>query len=125
MLVPLILALTHRTGIEHLVAVFLGLTLLALGIAAIGLVCSSFTTSQIIAAAATVAFAYVLYDFGWTHAFVSEEVAGFLDAISLRTHFRSFAEGMIFLDDVAYFAGLTALSFSLCRAAQDLQRVFG
>ena len=112
-------------GMQHLLAVFLGLTLLAIGISSIGLVCSSFTTSQIIAAAATVAIAYVLYDFGWTHAFVSEEVAGFLDAISLRTHFRSFAEGMIFLDDIAYFAGLTAIAFSLCRAAQDLRRVSG
>jgi len=112
-------------GAQHLVAVFFGLTLLAMGIAAIGLTCSSFTTSQIIAAAATVAIAYVLYDFGWTHAFVSEEVARFLDAISLRTHFRSFAEGMVFLDDIAYFAGLTAISFGLCRAAQDLRRVSG
>jgi ABC-2 type transport system permease protein len=112
-------------GIQHLVAVFLGLTLLAIGIAAIGLACSSFTTSQIIAAAATVAISYVLYDFGWAHAFVSEEFAGFLDAISLRTHFRSFAEGMIFLDDVFYFAGVTAIAFSLCHAAQNLRRVTG
>ena len=112
-------------GMQHLVAVFMGLTLLALGIASIGLVCSSFTTSQIIAAAATVAIAYVLYDFGWTHAFVSEEVAAVLDAISLRVHFRSFAEGMIFLDDIAYFAGLIVLCFACCRAAQDLRRVSG
>ena len=112
-------------GIQHLVAVFLGLTLLATGIAAIGLTCSSFTTSQIIAAAATVAISYVLYDFGWAHAFVSEEFAGFLDAISLRTHFRSFAEGMIFLDDIVYFAGVTAIAFSLCHTAQNLRRVTG
>ena len=112
-------------GLQHLIAVFLGLTLLAMGIAAIGLVCSSFTTSQIIAAAATVAIAFVLYDFGWTNAFVSEDVAVFLDAIALRTHFRTFAEGMIFFDDIAYFAGLIAIAFSLCRAAQVLRRVSG
>ena len=59
-------------GLQHLAAVFLGLSLLAIAIASIGLVCSAFASSQVVAAAATAAIAYVLYDFGWTHAFVSE-----------------------------------------------------
>ena len=37
-------------GFQHLLAVFLGLVLLAVGIASIGLACSAFTSSQIIAA---------------------------------------------------------------------------
>ena len=51
--------------------------------------------------------------------------AALLDAISLRSHFRSFAEGMIFFDDVAYFVGLIAVAFAVSRAAQDLRRVSG
>ena len=112
-------------GAQHLVAVFLGLTLLAIGIASIGLACSAFTTSQIVAAAAAVALAFLFYDFGWTHAFVSEDFAAFLDAISLRPHFRNFAEGLVFVSDIGFFAVLAVVAFVLCRFALNLRRVAG
>jgi ABC-2 type transport system permease protein len=110
-------------GFQHLLAVFLGLVLLAVGIAAIGLVCSAFTSSQIIAAAATVALTFVLYDFGWTHAFVSEGVAGFLDAISLHQRFGHFSEGVVYLADVVYFVGLVAVAGAVVRLSFELRRV--
>ena len=110
-------------GSEHLAAVFLGLVSLAIGIAAIGLACSSYTSSQIIAAASTVAVAFVLYDFGWTQPFVSESVANFLDAIALRPHFTRFAEGIISLGDVAYFAALAAVAWAVARLGLELPRV--
>jgi ABC-2 type transport system permease protein len=112
-------------GPWHLAAVFVGLTLLASGIASIGLACSAFTTSQIVAAAASVALAFGLYDFGWTHAFVTEEFAAFLDAISLRPHFRRFAEGLVFASDITFFIAMAAISFVVCRLAFDLRRVGG
>ena len=52
-------------GAEHLAAVFLGLTLHGIGVASIGLVCSAFTSSQLVAAVAGWAVAFVLWDFGW------------------------------------------------------------
>ncbi|MED5261992.1 MAG: ABC transporter permease [Myxococcota bacterium] len=112
-------------GAQHLFAVFLGLTLLAIGIASIGLACSAFTTSQIVAAAAAVALAFLFYDFGWTHAFVSEDFAAFLDAISLRPHFRRFAEGLVFVSDIAFFGVMAVMAFVLCRFALNLRRVAG
>lgn len=112
-------------GAEHLAAVFLGLTCLAIGIAAIGLTCSAFTSSQILAAAATVALAFLLYDFGWTHAFVSEPIALFLDRIALRPHFVRFAEGIVAAGDIVYFAASTALSASLARLSLVMRRVTG
>ncbi|MBW2420602.1 MAG: ABC transporter permease [Deltaproteobacteria bacterium] len=110
-------------GLQHLLAVFLGLVLLAVGIASIGLVCSAFTSSQIIAAAATVALTFLFYDFGWTHAFVSEGVARFLDAISLHQRFGHFSEGVVYLADVAYFAGLVAVAAAVVRLSLELRRV--
>lgn len=112
-------------GIQHLVAVFLGLTLLGVGIASIGLACSAFTHSQIIAAAATVAITFVLYDFGWTHSFVSEGVAGVLDRIALHPHFGRFSEGVIYLDDIAYFVGLAFACGAIARLSFDLRKVGG
>ncbi len=112
-------------GIQHLAAVFLGLLLLALGIASIGLVCSAFTRSQVIAAAATVAVAFLFYDFGWTHAFVSEGMARFLEVISLHPHFGRFSEGLVYLDDIAYFAALAVIAAAVARLSIDLRRVTG
>lgn len=109
-------------GLQHLLAVFLGLALLALAIASLGLVCSAFTSSQIIAGAATVALTFIFYDFGWTHAFVSEGLAGFLDAISLHERYGHFAEGVVALDDVVYFLGIAVVAGALARLSIELRR---
>ena len=112
-------------GAEHLAAVFLGLLGLAIGIAAIGLACSAFTSSQILAAAATVALTFGLYDFGWSHGIVSERVAIALDGIALRPHFVRFAEGIVALSDALYFVGCVALAAALARFSLELRRVTG
>ena len=110
-------------GLYHLISVFLGLSLLAIGIASIGLVCSAMTSSQVVAAAATVAVSFFFYDFGWTHAFVSEPVAIFLDALSMHLRFSHFAEGLIRLPDLVYFFGVAAVSFAITRLVFELRRV--
>jgi len=110
-------------GLQHLFAVFLGLVLLGIGIASIGLVCSAFTSSQIIAAASTIAFSYLFYDFGWTNSFVSEPVANFLDQISLHPHFGRFSEGVVALDDIAYFFALAAIAAAIVRLSLESRRV--
>jgi ABC-2 type transport system permease protein len=56
-------------GIEHLAAVFTGLLLLGTGIASLGLVCSAFTSSQLVAAVSGWAAAFVFWDFGWSYSF--------------------------------------------------------
>lgn len=110
-------------GMQHLLAVFIGLVLLGCGIASIGLVCSAMTRSQVIAAAATVAVAYLLYDFGWSYAFVSPETAGLLDEVSLHLHFARFSEGIVALADIAYFAALAVVAGAVVRTSLGLRRV--
>jgi len=110
-------------GMQHLFAVYLGLILLGFGIAAVGLVCSALTSSQMIAAASTVAVAYLLYDFGWTHAFVSEDVAHVLDAISFHPHFGRFSEGLVAVSDILYFLAAGVVAGALVRTALELRRV--
>jgi ABC-2 type transport system permease protein len=109
-------------GMKHLASVFMGLSLLAIGIASIGLVCSAYTSSQIVAAASTVALTFIFYDFGWTHAFVSESVAHALDAISLHQRFAQMAEGFVLLSDLVYFAALALISAVLTRLSFELRR---
>ncbi len=112
-------------GLAHLLSVFIGLTLLGVGIASIGLVCSALTRSQVLAAASTVGLGYLFYDFGWAHAFLGPASAGFFDALALHGHFARFSEGVVNLADFAYFAALAVIAAGLVRAALDWRRLSG
>ena len=58
-------------GLWHLTSVFVGLTLHAIALASIGLVCSAFASTQLVAAVSAWAVAFVFWDFAWIHPFVS------------------------------------------------------
>ena len=73
------------------------------------------------AAAATVAITFGLYDFGWLHGVVGEHTAIALDAIGLRPHFTRFAEGMVALSDLLYFAGCVAVAGMLAVFSLNLR----
>jgi len=110
-------------GIQHLAAVFLGLTLHGIAIASIGLACSAFTRSQLVAAVSGWALAFVLWDFGWAHAFVSEQTAAVLDSLALHQRYGSFAEGVVSLANITYFAGVALVGMAVARFSFDLRRV--
>ena len=110
-------------GAEHLAAVFLGLCLHGVGLASIGLACSAFARSQLVAALSAWAAAFVLWDFSWMFSFVSEDAARRLDAIALHPRFGSFAEGIVALDHTVYFAGLVLVGMAVARFSFDLRRV--
>ena len=109
-------------GVQHLLAVFLGLSLLALAFASIGLLCSSLTGSQLVAASSAAAICFVFYDLGWLHPFVSETIGGILDAMSLHLRFGRFAEGIIYSADLAYFAALACTCAAATRIALEMRR---
>jgi len=110
-------------GVQHLLSVYLGLTLHGLALASIGLVCSAFTSSQLVAAASGWAVAFLLWDFGWTHSFVGETTARFLDALSLHLRYGKFAEGIVSLADLVYFVSLALVALAVARLSFDLRRV--
>jgi ABC-2 type transport system permease protein len=112
-------------GTQHLAAVFLGLLLLGTGIASIGLVCSAFTSNQLVAAISGWAVAFVLWDFSWASAFVSEGTAAVLDELALHGRYGSFSEGIVSLGDVAYFFSLAVVAMAVARFSFDLRRVSG
>jgi ABC-2 type transport system permease protein len=110
-------------GMQHLLSVFIGLVLLGVGIASIGLACSALTRSHVIAAATTIALTYLLYDFGWTYGFVAENVAGILEVVALHPHFARFSEGLVSLADIVYFLVLGVVAAAIVRASLALRRV--
>ena len=110
-------------GAMHLFVVFVGLTLLAIGLASIGLVCSAFTSSQLLAAVLGWAMAFLLWDFGWVQPLISEGASNVLEAISLHPRYGSFSEGIVSLGNAAYFASLVIVAFGMVRFSFDLRRV--
>jgi ABC-2 type transport system permease protein len=122
---PASAVLSGGLGLQHLMGVYLGLVMLGIGIASVGLACSAFTGSQIIAAVSTVGLTFILYDFDWTFEFVSEGLATVLDAVSMHPHFGRFSEGLIGLDSLSYFVALAVVSAALARFSLELRRVTG
>ncbi len=120
---PAAAVLRAGLGAQHLLAVYVGLLVLGYGLAGIGLACSAFTTSQLVAAVSAYAVAFALYDLGWLYPFVGEGVAETLSRLSLQPRFSGFAEGLLSLADGVYFAGLVAVCFVLSRLSLDVVRV--
>lgn len=114
-------------GAEHLAAIFVGLTLHGIALASLGLACSAWTGSQLVAAAAGWALGFVVWDFEWVKSFrfVGQEASGFLDAISLHLRYGSFAEGIVDLAHVVYFAALAASTAALAHLSFLWRRAGG
>jgi ABC-2 type transport system permease protein len=110
-------------GAEHLAAVFVGLLALGFGVASLGLVCSAFTSNQLVAAVTGWALAFVLWDFSWANAFLSEGVALFLEQLAMQPRYGAFAEGIVGLENLAYFLALALVGMAVARFSFDLQRV--
>jgi hypothetical protein len=114
-----------RVGAEQLLSVFLGLTLHALAVASIGLACSAWTSSQLVAAVAGFAASFVLWDFAWASSFVGEGTNAVLDALSLHPRYGAFAEGVVTLANLAYFVGVGLVCWAVARLSFDWRRVAG
>ena len=110
-------------GLPHLLAVYTGLFGLGIALASIGLVCSAFTGSQLLAAISAYAVAFVLYDFRWTTQFLPETLAAAIDPLSMLPRFGAFAEGLLRAQDLVYFAGYVVVALAVARLAWDQQRV--
>ncbi|HKC49407.1 MAG TPA: hypothetical protein VKF60_01345, partial [Myxococcota bacterium] len=119
---PAVVVLRGGLGFEHLVALYSGQIFYGCAVASLGLACSSFTSSQIVAAVLGYAIPFVLLDFAWLSNTVSEQVAAVLREGALLSHYGSFARGVIELRNVVYFAGIAAFGWLASLASLELSR---
>ena len=119
---PAVVVLRAGLGFEHLVALYVGQLCYGCAVASIGLACSSFTSSQIVAAALGYAIPFVLLDFAWLSNSVSEAVASALREVALLSHYGSFPRGVIELRHVIYFASIAGLGWLASVASLELSR---
>lgn len=84
---------------------FFGLWLLGSAFAAAGIWCSAFTSSQVVAAAASFGLLVLAWLITWNEAAASEAWVRTLRELSLFDRFEFFARGVVRLSDLAFFAG--------------------
>jgi ABC-2 type transport system permease protein len=98
----------------------LGLMLLCAALTAVGVVASSLTASQPVAAIGGI-FAVLLLWFAHTGS-DSLPAGGFLGAFSISERLRSFAGGLVDLGDVAFFVGLVVAALAIAGVAVESRR---
>lgn len=101
---------------------FVGLYLMALTFAAVGICCSSFTENQIIAAVSSLVASLMLYVIGWPAETVGEISGQVLRHLSITEHFSELAKGVLSTVDIVYFASVIALALFITHWAVESLR---
>jgi ABC-2 type transport system permease protein len=92
---------------------YLGLLLLATSFVAVGILTSSFTDNQIIAAVSCLVSLLLLYIIAWPADNAGETIGALLRYVSLTEHFAQMVKGVIDSKDLVYFATVIVLALFL------------
>jgi len=98
------------------------LLLLATSFVAVGLVTSSFTENQIIAAVSCLVVLLLLYVISWPAETAGETMGAVLKYLSLTEHFSEMVKGVIDTKDVVYFLSVIVLSLFLTQRSVESLR---
>lgn len=98
---------------------YLGLLLLATSFVAVGLLTSSFTENQIIAAVSCLVSLLLLYIISWPADNAGEIVGALLRYVSLTEHFAQMVKGVIDSKDLVYFATVIVLALFLTQRSVE------
>ncbi len=87
---------------------YLGLLLVGASLLALGLLISSFTENQIVAAAVSFGVFLILWIIGWAADFAGPTLGRVLNYLSIISHFEAFSKGVLDSRDIIFY-----LSFAL------------
>lgn len=119
---PLILALYGDPEMGVILSGFLGLFLLATAFVAVGLLTSSFTENQIIAAVSCLVGLLLLYVISWPADTAGATMGAVLKYASLTEHFSELVKGVIDTRDLVYFASVIVLALFLTQRSVESLR---
>ncbi len=121
-LYPGVLAYFARLEWGPLLSGYLGLVLLGGAFLAIGVLASSLTENQIVAAIATFGILLISWVIGWSADFAGQGWGKLLSRLSIQEHFDSFAKGVIDTKDVVYYLDFTVLALFLTLRSLESKR---
>ncbi len=101
---------------------YLGLTLLAISFASVGLLTSSLTENQIIAAVSCLVTLLLLYVISWPADTAGGSLGEVLRYLSLTEHFSELVKGVIDTRDLVYFISVIALALFLTQRSVESVR---
>ncbi len=119
---PLVLMVFGNPEIGVMLASYLGLLLLATAFAAVGLLTSSFTENQIIAAVSALVATLLLYIIGWPADTAGDILGPVLRYLSATEHFAEMVKGVVDTRDLVYFMSLILLSLFLTQRSVESLR---
>ncbi|MGH7769607.1 MAG: ABC transporter permease [Candidatus Binatia bacterium] len=119
---PGILLLYGNPELGVVAAGYLGLFLLAAVFVSVGLLTSSLTENQIVAAVICFVVLLLLYVISWPAETARAPLGGLLKYLSVTEHFGEMVKGLIDTRDVVYFLSLIVLSLFLTHRAVEASR---
>ena len=105
-----------------ILAGYFGLLLLATAFVAVGLLTSSFTENQIIAAVSCLVTLLLLYVISWPAETAGETMGAVLKYVSLTEHFGELVKGTIDTRDLMYFGSVIVLALFLTQRSVESLR---
>ena len=119
---PIILMAYGNPEIGIMASGYLGLLLLAVAFATVGLLTSSFTENQIIAAVICLVLLLLLYVIAWPAETAGPVMGAVLKYLSLTEHFGEMVKGIIDTKDLVYFGSVILLSLFLTHRSVESVR---
>jgi len=119
---PLILVLYGNPEPGVILAGLLALLLLATAFVSVGLLTSSFTENQIIAAVTCLVTLLLLYVISWPAETAGATLGAMLKYVSLTEHFGEMVKGVIDTRDLVYFLSITILALFLTQRSVESLR---
>jgi ABC-2 type transport system permease protein len=119
---PLILLAYGNPEVGVMAAGYLGLTLLAVAFATVGLLTSSLTENQIIAAVSCLVVLLLLYVIAWPADTAGPVLGEVLKYLSLTEHFAEMVRGVIDTKELVYFASVILLALFLTQRSVESVR---
>ncbi len=119
---PVVLFLTGNPELGPIATSLLGTFLLSSSLIALGVLFSSFTENQIVAAALTFACGLFLWLINWASQWAGATFGEFFNYLSLINHFNNFSRGLIDTSDVLFYLSFIFVSLFLTNRVLDSSR---
>ncbi len=101
---------------------YLGLFLLGAAFLALGILASSLTENQVVAAVGTFGALLIFWVLGWTTDFAGPRLSAILAHLSVLDHFENFAKGVVDTRDVIYYLNFALLCLFLTLRSLESKR---
>lgn len=101
---------------------YFGLLILGAAFISLGVLASSLTENQVVAAALSFGFLLLFWAISWAISFTGPKLGAFLTYLSLMEHLNSFSKGIIETKDLAYYLGFTFFCLFLTLRSLESKR---